>query len=432
MSCARSSSGRLFLLGSVLICTSAAAFAAEAGCGALDTDALIDAIRTLTAPELAGRKAGTPEERQAAVLVAGWFSAAGLQPAFSADWFQDVPLPHPHTGTSVNVAGIVPGSGSLAGRWILVGAHLDHLGRVDSGATGVPRPGAYYPGAGDNAAGVAALLHVARAAAAEGLGTGDRRSLLVCAFGAEEIGLLGSAHLAANLPILSDRLDAMLNLDAVGRLGEGPLHVAGAESSPVLTGLVKAAAGDDVRLDFQSALLASSDHASFLAQGIPALFLFTSPYVEMNSPADSLDAVDLPGLARVAALTARLVEALRREPRPLVFSPPVSARSFALDGNRQTWFGTAPDFSGAAAGGETAPGGYRIGGLAAGGPAATAGLLVGDRLVELAGRPVVDLASFTAALRSHAPGDVVEVLVERDGRRLSFLVTLGDRDHRLR
>lgn len=400
-----------------------AATAAAAAPAVPDTAALATMIRELTAPALAGRGAGTAQEHEAARLVATWLQSAGLEPAFGGQWLQVVPLPPSHGGESVNVGGVAPGRGALADRWILIGAHLDHLGRVDPEATGLPGPGQYYPGAGDNAAGIAALLSVARAAVRDGCAPGARRSLLVCAFGAEEIGLVGSTHLAANLPLPAARLEAMVNLDAIGRLGHGPLHVAGLESCAEFPRLLRAAAEEYLALVFQDAGLLSSDHASFLVRGVPSLFLFTSPYVEMNSPADSLSAVDLAGLARVAATTERLIESLRRVPGPLVFTPAATVPPAADAGNRRTWLGTVPDFT-------VAGGGYRIGDLAPSGPAAAAGLLVGDLVVRLGGQPVTDLATFTAALRRHAPKDVVEVLVERQGRRLAFPVTLGDRDRR--
>ena len=249
-------------------------------------------------------------------------------------------------------------------------------------------------------------------------------SLLVCGFGAEEIGLLGSAHLASNLPVPADDIDAMVNLDAVGRLGDGPLNVAGLETCPTFSALVEAAA-HPVKVRSQDTSLLQSDHLNFLALEIPALFLFTGGYAEMNSPADDFAHLDLRGLDRMVQITARLVADLATAPGPFSFqAPPVADRPEAEAGNRQTWFGSVPDFAGE----EIV--GYVIGGVAEGGPAARAGLQKGDVMVMLAGETVTDLASFTTALRRHDPGSVVEVTVLRDGRRLRSLVTLGDRSQR--
>jgi len=380
-------------------------------------------IRQLTAPALAGRGAGTREERQAAQLIADWLGEMDqVEPAFDGQWIQIFPLSGAAEDSSVNVAGILAGQGELASRWIIIGAHLDHLGRVDPEAGGIPAPGEYYPGAGDNASGVVAVLDVGRQLAGDRSET-PRRSLLICSFGAEEVGLLGSAHLSRNLPVDATMVDAMVNLDAVGRLADGSLHVAGLETCALFAeSLDKAAAGQAIKA--QDASLLRSDHASFIDVGIPALFFFTGAYPEMNAPADSLSAVDLPGLERVARITTDLVHDLLREPGPFDFMPLPAPGPETSGGNRQTWFGSVPDFEGAELEG------YVIGGVVAKGPAETAGLLAGDVLVELAGQPVTDLATFTTAMRRHDPGDVVEVVAEREGRSLRFLVTLGDRSQR--
>ncbi len=402
-------------------------------------------IRALTAPELAGRGAGTPGERAAARWFADRLADLGLAPAAGGaePWLQPFALPDSlGGGTSQNVLGRLPGAGALAGRWVVLGAHLDHLGRVetDAPADRPAAPGAYYPGAGDNASGVAALLRAVAALAmvadpaggpepapgpdrASGPSPGDRRGLLVCGFGAEEQGLLGSRHLVADLPVPAHRIDAMINLDAVGRLGAGPLYAAGQRTCADLDRLLTAAAGE-LRVHRQDPRLLQSDHVPFLDRGIPAVLLFTGAYPEMNSPADSLSAVDLAGVRQVAAVTAALVAAMRALPRPCEFVAPLPATAPAAGGNRATWFGSAPDFGGRQAEG------YLLGGVAEDGPAARAGLRAGDLVVELAGEPVGDLAGFTLALRRYDPGDVVEVVVRRDGRARRFHVTLGDRADR--
>ena len=388
---------------------------------ATDPARIIDA---LAAPALAGRGAGTAGERAAAELMIEWLAAAGAGPAVPG-WRQEVVLPAASGGgVSANVLGVVPGSGDLAGRWIIAGAHLDHLGRIDPARTDEPAAGEYYPGAGDNASGVAALLGALSTLTGD-LPDRSRRSLLVCGFGAEEIGLVGSTRLAADLPVPAGAVDAMLNLDAVGSLRGGPLNVAGLETCARFTAMAEAAAGG-VTLRAQPTGLMQSDHRPFVDGGIPALFLFTGAYPEMNSPADTPDAVDLDGVRQVAAVTAALLRDLLTAPGPFPFTPPlpVDAPAVAAGGNRQTWFGSVPDFS------DADVAGYVIGAVAPEGPAARAGLRAGDVMTAMGGLPVTDLATFTTALRRHDPGDVVEVELRRDGRPLRCYVTLGDRSQR--
>jgi Zn-dependent M28 family amino/carboxypeptidase len=76
----------------------------------------------------------------------------------------------------------------------------------------------FSPGADDNSSGVAALLEVARVLA----GAPTRRTLRFCFFGAEEVGLQGSAaHLEA-LRADETRVIAALHLDSVGFRATAP------------------------------------------------------------------------------------------------------------------------------------------------------------------------------------------------------------------
>ena len=71
--------------------------------------------------------------------------------------------------------------------------------------------------------------------------------------------------------------------------------------------------------------------------------------------------------------------------------------------------------------------GLRLSSVTAGSPADKAGLRAGDVVVELAGQPVVDLQSYSDALYSRKPGDVVAVVVRRGAERVTLSVTLGQR-----
>jgi Zn-dependent M28 family amino/carboxypeptidase len=116
---------------------------------------------------------------------------------------------------TANVIGRLPGRDPVLGKEaVLYTAHHDHLG-IREGA----RPGedAIYNGAMDNASGVAALLEIADAMKA--LSPAPRRSVLIAAVAAEEQGLLGSKHLAANPPIPAGRLAAVINMDGLNILG---------------------------------------------------------------------------------------------------------------------------------------------------------------------------------------------------------------------
>jgi S1-C subfamily serine protease len=68
--------------------------------------------------------------------------------------------------------------------------------------------------------------------------------------------------------------------------------------------------------------------------------------------------------------------------------------------------------------------GYAIGGVSKGSPAEKAGIQAGDVLVDLGGNKIGSLEDFDAALRKFKAGDSVEVVVDRDGKKVKLKVTL--------
>lgn len=71
--------------------------------------------------------------------------------------------------------------------------------------------------------------------------------------------------------------------------------------------------------------------------------------------------------------------------------------------------------------------GVRLTGVREGSPAEQGGMRSGDVIVEFDGTEIGDLYAYTYALRDHAPGDEVVVVVMREGERMSLTVTLGSR-----
>ncbi len=389
----------------------------------------------LTDPALAGRASGTPEAEAAADTLAAWMENMGLEPAFDGSWFQEVPLSGQGWAgeelggkTGRNVAGFMRGSGRFAGRVVVVGAHYDHLGRVTpaDGPTPPPAKGDYYPGANDNASGVAVVFELIRLAEANRDDSGDRRSVIFVNFVGEEVGLQGSGYMVSHLPVAVDSVDAMINFDTVGQMTENRLYVSGVGTTESFSALVVDANTGGLDLSLAQGGWSGSDHMSFNTREIPVLFVFGGAYPEYNRPTDDWPTLDFEAMAAVAAYSERLLRLIRDYPDelPWVMISEKKLRQGDSEGqNRDTWFGPLPDFTEEIVG-------YKLAGVFDGSPAAQAGLQKGDVLVMLGGDAIVDLPSFTTALRSHPPGDLVEVRVEREGRTMNFTVVLGNRADR--
>jgi hypothetical protein len=337
-----------------------------------------------------------------------------------------VEVRHERAETS-NVVAILPGSDpAVASECVVVGAHHDHLGYGGDASLAPDLVGAVHPGADDDASGVAALLEIGRALAAEGP---RRRTVLLSAFAGEEIGLLGSARLVSDSPARCpvDRMQLMVNLDMVGRLRDGKLYVDGADTAKGLRDAVIALDASPpalpLRLAFGGDGYGPSDQTSFLARGVPVLFLFTGAHADYHRPSDTADKIDAGGIAEVARLALRVVrEAADRPDRLEVVRtaapPPPSDRGERSYG---TYLGAIPDFA------ERDAPGVLLTGVRPGSPAERAGIAAGDVLLRVGTTKVLSLQDLAFALRSHRPGDEVEVEWQRGAERRTSRVTLEER-----
>jgi hypothetical protein len=172
---------------------------------------------------------------------------------------------------SSNVVAVLKGSDPKLNRqYVVISAHLDHLGR---GAA--VNGDAIYNGAHDNASGIAVLLETARSIASAGA---PKRSIIFVAVTAEEKGLLGSDFFANNPPVPKGAIVANINLDMPMLFGPTRDWVArGAEHStlgPLISRIVREhgylLSPDDAPEEVR---FIRSDQFSFIRQGIPALHL---------------------------------------------------------------------------------------------------------------------------------------------------------------
>ncbi len=388
-------------------------------------------VTTLASTEYQGRGVGTAGLDKAAAYIEAQFKAAGLTPGTpDGSYRQTFSVTHTPDGapaTLANVVGVLPGSDpAWRDQSVVVMAHYDHLGM------GWPNPragdeGRLHPGADDNASGVAVLLEVARALAASGP---PRRTLVFAAVTAEEAGMLGSKHYAEHPVRPREGIRAAVNIDSVGRLGTAPVGVIGASTAtewPHVFRGIGFVTGIQTQMATQG--LESSDQASFIARGIPAVQLFTPPHVDYHRPGDTSDKVDVPGLVKVATVAREAIAYLADRPEPLTVtigpSAPqtAGAQSGAAPGAapaRRAGFGIVPDFAFAGPG-------VKASSLVAGSPAEQAGMQAGDVLVEMAGKPLASLSAYSDVLKTLAPGQTVPIVFEHAGARREARVTLTAR-----
>jgi hypothetical protein len=388
-------------------------------------------VAWLAAPERQGRGPGSNGLEDAAGYIEGRFEGLGLAPFTPGGRIVDrysqrftVTGENGQPQQVRNIIGVVPGTNpALNGQALIISAHYDHLGFGWPDARAGAK-GQLHPGADDNASGVAVMLELARLMA----DAKPERSIIFAAFSGEEEGLQGSRtyvkaaqRRGARFPLSGHIAD--LNLDTVGRLGDGKVTVFGAGSARELPFIfLGAGASTGIPVQISAQDLGGSDDRAFVEAGVPAVQLFASTAEDYHRPSDTAGKIDDAGLGKVAAILKEAVEYLSARAEPLHFSgsAPAAAAPPNPAAPRRAATGIVPDMTDQ---GE----GVRVGGVQPGSGAEAAGIKPGDRLLALGGVRTSSLKALADALKELQPGQTVEVEFTRDAGTLRGTLRLGER-----
>lgn len=206
---------------------------------------------------------------------------------------------------TMNVVGMIEGNDSLLkDEYLIVGAHLDHVGS---------QVGLLFPGANDNASGSAAVLEIAKAFVRHDVK--PKRSVVFVLFAGEEQGLLGSKHFVENLKLSagipgidSNKIVAMLNLDCIG-YGDS-IQVGNGKSSPELWKIADTIDEENSNLMVSDTWKGGgADLTAFHEKGIPGLYFVSKySYDHLHLPTDTPETLNpnlYESIVKLAYLTAR-------------------------------------------------------------------------------------------------------------------------------
>ncbi|MBS0195570.1 MAG: M28 family peptidase [Planctomycetes bacterium] len=349
-----------------------------------------------------------------------------------------------------NVGAVLPGRGTLAGEYIVIGSHYDHVGYGYIGAQPENR-GKLHPGADDNASGSSGNLLIAKKIA-EAYKTlpenANARSVLFLWFSAEESGLVGSAFYTKNPIVPIEKHALMLNMDMIGRLRDGKFEVGGIGTADGLDTWTQPY-WDEFGMKVKATRLGApnSDHFSFQLKKVPNLFFFTGLHKEYHKPADVIGTINVEGGARVVDLVYRIAMDAAQRPEPFVYKdssrdedPGEKKDGEKKEGDNKDQqqigsvsgsgvrFGIAPgDYSGEEKG-------VLIGEVFADTPAAKGGLKEGDLMTKWGDTVLTGVEGWMPLLQAAKPGDVVKITYQRkvDGKmqELTTDVTLVARSRK--
>ena len=319
-----------------------------------------------------------------------------------------------------NVLAYLPGK---TDEYVILGAHYDHLGKGEYGSLAPSLIGQFHPGADDNASGTAGLLELARLLAP--LKGQLPRGILFASFAGEELGLLGSAAWVHEPTLPLNKAVAMLNMDMIGRVNKDKIYIGGVGTAAAFRPILdETTAHTGLKPEYSEGGYSSSDHTSFVIKQIPVLFFFSGLHSDYHKPSDTWEKIDAKETARVVNLVADTGVRIDEAPEKPTFIAVVETHPTGTGSSRASgygpYFGSIPDFG-------QVENGVRFSDVRPGSPAAKAGLLAGDTLIEFRNQPIKNLYDFTDALRRSKVGDVVEVIVLRDGKPLKVQVTLEQR-----
>ncbi|MFV2065737.1 MAG: M28 family peptidase [Pirellulales bacterium] len=414
-----------------LVTPSAPAVASEsaslsAAMASITSDDLQRHVDVLADDIFEGREAGSRGGRAAATYLRKALRQAGMVGvAARGAFFQEF------SGGYRNLLCILPGSDArLKDEYVLVSAHYDHVG-YGSRRNSYGPIGLIHNGADDNASGCAAILELVEAFGQ--LDPSPRRSIVFALWDGEEKGLLGSRHWVAHPTVPIGRVRIALNMDMIGRLRNERLEVGGTRTTRGTRRIFSSAnEAANLQLNFTWKLVANSDHWSFRERNIPSVFVHTGLHGDYHRPSDDAHLINAEGSRRVVRVVFQTV---------YQWAESESLANYRVAGSRETettrrWrerpLRSLPARLGvrwlrqpAAAEDE---GGVVLRAVRPGSPADRAGLHVGDRMEQFAGRPIRNGDDLRMAVAT-APREAEVVIVRPeegpDGPPTPHIVTVA-------
>ncbi|MEF9985727.1 MAG: TonB family protein [Bacteroidales bacterium] len=289
-------------------------------------------VEFISADSLMGRAAGSKGEKIVASFIYDELEKSGitmLSPRSGEDFY----IAAKDTIHSRNIIGVVQGYDTLLkNEYVVIGAHIDHLGvnkLIRDGKEEIQ----IYPGADDNASGVATVLEIAKQVVAHQFLF--RRSVIFAFFGAEEVGMAGSWYFLNRSFKEIDKIVMMINLDMVGRSGgENKPQVFTASQNPEITSILNDLSNRtfSVKPVLSSTDYFPSDHVMFYEKNIPIALFTTGTHRDYHTIRDKSDRIDYNQMEYLAEYVYSLAEAVAN--RDARISPSIRTETVNNIGNK--------------------------------------------------------------------------------------------------
>ena len=385
----------------------------------------------LSSDLMEGRETGKSGEQLAARYIIDRMKEIGIdRPPGMDSYLQGFiaryrPNPHePANYESRDANNIVGYIDNGADRVVVLGAHYDHLGYGHFGSRFFGDP-EIHNGADDNASGTSALLRIAEKLKSSKEASLKQSNYLFAFFSGEEMGLLGSKHFVANMPVSKDQVWLMLNYDMVGRLDSNRTLIVNGTGTAVgdeweahlssANQLLHLSHGDSLMLKFTKSGIGASDHTSFYLDSIPAVHFFTGAHEEYHRPSDDAHLIDYEGIADISDYSVWLLYQLNRNGQMAYQETKDEDQGRAVSSFKVS-MGIMPDYAYSGKG-------MRIDGVRSDRPASNAGIKKGDVVVQMGEHKVKDIFAYMDALSKFESGQTIDVTVLRKDEEVKVKLT---------
>lgn len=308
---------------------------------------------------------------------------------------------------------------------LIVGAHMDHLGRGDVGnslATSDDITPIHF-GADDNASGVSAVLELAHYYSQPQVKKKLKHNIYFALWSAEEMGVLGSKAFVEDFEIenkvkTKDAFSASLNLDMVGRLKD-KLQVQGVGSASQWGRLAEQISlRTQMPLSLQSDPYLPTDAISFYLAEIPSISFFTGVHSDYHTPRDTAEKINYPGLLKITQVVQQFIQEISiSESTSLSFEKVEGGvRAQGTERSFRIYLGTIPDYS------QEGVRGVRISGVSKNSPAEKGGILAKDIIIEFNGKAIDSIHDYVFSLQAAEPNREVALKIRRSNEVITLKV----------
>jgi hypothetical protein len=287
---------------------------------------------------------------------------------------------------------------SWNGKYILLGAHYDHLGLGGDTSRWEKKYGKIHPGADDNGSGTSLLLELSKILSKEKENL--KYGLIFAFFSGEELGIIGSSYFVKNCPVNLSDISLMLNFDMVGRMRDNKLILLGIDTSPQIDPVV-----DEIskRYDFKIIKnlggFSQGDNTAFYKENIPVLGFFTDVHPDYHMPSDTYEKINYNGMAKILKFSKDIIFGFQNIEK-IEFTPSKAVPKEGGKSAMNVYVGTIPAF------GEEVEG-YKISGVQPESPAEKGGLKKDDIIIKIDGKEIKNIYDYMAAFKGKKGGDKV-------------------------